>query len=317
MRKKGQKFSSEKTVPNGFRHPTRLPDSPEQHAKWQEANRRWWQNHPMRYDWGDKISEDEFTKEFYLEVDSRFFNDVRVFMPWDKIPFDYLIDFDLLADKDVLEIGVGNGSHAQLLAQHARSFTGIDITEYAVKSTCMRMNCFNIHANILQMNAESLEFADNSFDFIWSWGVIHHSANTQKILEEMHRVLRPGGKAITMVYYRNFWNYYIIGGFFRGILQGGFFRGKSIHEMVQMHTDGAIARYYTIPEWESLVSDIFLIDKNFVFGSKSHIVPLPPSRMKSFIMRLIPNSVSRFFTNRMKFGYFLVSGFKKQIPGVR
>ena len=34
-----------------------------------------------------------------------------------------------------------------------------------------------------------MEFADNSFDFIWSWGVIHHSADTQRVLREMHRVL--------------------------------------------------------------------------------------------------------------------------------
>ena len=139
-------------------------------------------------------------------------------MPWKKIPFDPLIDFDSLRDKDVLEIGVGNGSHAQLLAQSAQSFTGIDITDYAVNSTSERMRYFGFNAKIYRMDAEQMKFDDNTFDFVWTWGVVHHSSDTRRVLQEMHRVLKPGGHAITMVYHRSFWNYYIIGGLFRGIL---------------------------------------------------------------------------------------------------
>ena len=127
-------------------------------------------------------------------------------MPWSRIPFDPLIDFEALRGMDVLEIGVGSGSHASLLARHARSFTGIDLTEYAVKSTRERFSRFELAGRIERMDAERMEFADGSFDLIWTWGVIHHSSNTRKILQEMHRVLRPGGKATTMVQ-RNLWNY--------------------------------------------------------------------------------------------------------------
>ncbi|MBK7629848.1 MAG: class I SAM-dependent methyltransferase [Ignavibacteriales bacterium] len=58
---------------------------------------------------------------------------------------------------------------------------------------------------MLKMDAEALQFEDNSFDFVWSWGVIHHSSNTRKILEEIQRVLKPGGEAIIMVYHRSIW----------------------------------------------------------------------------------------------------------------
>jgi len=45
---------------------------------------------------------------------------------------------------------------------------------------------------------------------VWSWGVIHHSANPANVLKEIQRVLRPGGRAITMVYYRGWWNYFVM-----------------------------------------------------------------------------------------------------------
>ncbi|MFH1645241.1 MAG: class I SAM-dependent methyltransferase, partial [Candidatus Omnitrophota bacterium] len=159
------------TVPEGFSHPALLPDSPEKQKAWQEANKLWWESNPMRYDWKDKIDYEEFTKPFFEEIDSRFFQDAKVYIPFKNIPFDYLIDFNSLSLQDVLEIGVGNGSHARLLAEHSRSFTGIDLTEYAVKSVSKRMECFGLNGNIAQMDAEAMKFDDASFDFVWSWGV--------------------------------------------------------------------------------------------------------------------------------------------------
>jgi len=174
------------------------------------------------------------------------------------------------------------------------------------------MNCFEFRGTIIRMDAEKLEFADHSFDFIWSWGVIHHSSNPRRILEEIRRVLRTGGQAITMVYHRNFWNYYIMGGLFTGVLQGDLLRTKSLHKTIQRYTDGAMARFYTILEWESLVSDIFGIEKIAIFGSKSYIIPLPAGRVKNCIMQVIPNSFSRFLTNKIRMGTFLVSVLRKR-----
>ena len=268
----------------------------------------------MRYDFSEALRAIEFTPEFYQKVDERFFSDVKTFMPWAKVSFDPILDFDSLATKDVLEIGVGNGSHAQLISPFARSYTGIDLTEYAVKSTTKRFELLNRKGpavNILRMDAEKMDFADNSFDFVWSWGVIHHSANTRKILEEVHRVLRPGGKAITMVYYRNYWNYYVVSGLFRGIFQGTLFKTRSLHETRQGLIDGAIARYYTIPEWRALASDLFSVDDVKVCGSKSELLPLPSGKIKSVIKSLIPDSVARLLTNQCRMGMFLISTLNK------
>ena len=298
-------------LPQGFSRPTALPASGDEARGWQDANRSWWESHPMRYDWKDGIPYEEFSKEFYAEIDSRFFSAVELYAPCKKIPFDWLIDFDSLRTKDVLEIGVGNGSHAQLLAERAKSFTGIDLTEYAVKSTSERMRVFGLAGTVEQMDAEQMEFPDNSFDLIWSWGVIHHSANTRKILEEMHRVLRPGGEALVMVYHRTLWEYYVQGALL-ATLSGQIFKPAALHSSIQRRTDGAMARYYKSSEWRQLVSDLFRVKEIRIYGKKTELVPIPAGKLKDQIVALVPNSFSRFLTNKCRWGSFLVSRLVKE-----
>ena len=295
----------------GFNSPIALPTDNEQRQRWQDANRQWWESQPMRYDWTEKIPAKEYTKEYFEEIDRRFFAATGAFMPWKRIPFDTLVDFDSLRRKDVLEIGVGCGTHAHLLASHARSFTGIDLTQYASDCTRRRMKVFELPATILRMDAESLQFPDNSFDFVWSWGVIHHSANTRQILSEIRRVLRPGGRAVTMVYHRNFWNYYVVSGFFRGVLGGQLYKTRSLNALLQQQTDGALARHYTDREWSDLVSDLFTVEYSRVFGMKVELLPLPRGRLKSALEQVLPDRVGRLFTNQAKLGTFLVTSLAK------
>jgi ubiquinone/menaquinone biosynthesis C-methylase UbiE len=291
----------------GFLTPTSQPSTPVQTARWQAANRAWWESRPMRYDWGNEIQAAEFSVEYYRQIDQRFLDSLQHFLPWKEMPFEQLIDFDALKTQDVLEIGVGCGSHAQLLASHAGSFVGIDLTDFAVNCTSRRMELFDVDGKILRMDAEQMNFPDESFDFIWSWGVVHHSADTRRILEQMRRVLRPGGKAVTMVYHRNFWNYYVISGLFRGVLQGEFIKTRSLNEILQKQTDGALARHYTEAEWADLVGDLFTVKSSQVFGMKNEIVPLPKSSIKNAVESMIPDPVSRALTNGAKMGTFLVT----------
>ena len=301
---------------DNFARPTELPDSQEEREKWLEANKTWWETNPMRYDWLggklDKIPYTEFSKEFYREIDSRFFANANEYLPLRKIPFDGLIDFESLKDKKVLEIGVGNGSHAQLLATYAGDFTGIDLTDYGVKSTTERMKVFGLDkAKIIRMNAEDLQFESDSFDFVWSWGVIHHSANPRRILKEINRVLKPGGTFKAMVYYRSFWSYYAFG-LLAGIGKGYFFKGDSFHESVQKITDGAIARYYSLSEWRAEIETAGLRVENIrILGAKSAILPIPGNRLKYKMLDLVPNPISRFMTNNLRMGSFVVSEAKK------
>jgi ubiquinone/menaquinone biosynthesis C-methylase UbiE len=298
------------TNPRGFDSPTQLPATQEEAAEWQEANRTFWETTPMRYDWKERIGAAEFSNEFYDEIDSRFLTDSKKYLPWKKTPFDPLIDFDLLKSQDVLEIGVGNGTHAQLLASHAKSFTGIDLTQYAATSTANRLKLRNLPGTVMQMDAEKMTFPDNSFDFIWSWGVIHHSSNTRQILSEMNRVLRPGGSATVMVYHRSFWHKYVMAGFFHGVVKGQLFRKKSLHRVLQHNTDGAIARNYTPTEWRKEVQNLFSDVKISVCGSKAEMYPIPAGKLKNALMTATPDMVTRFFTNSLRCGWFLVAEMK-------
>jgi ubiquinone/menaquinone biosynthesis C-methylase UbiE len=298
-------------LPPGFTSPTELPDEA-RNSEWQQHNRSWWEKNPMRYDWGGRIPAAEFSREFYEEIDQRFFFDSSRYMPPKERPFDEIIPFAQLPQMDVLEIGVGNGSHAQLIAPHCRSYTGIDLTAYAVQSTSKRFEAFGLKGTIRQMDAEQLDFPDASFDFVWTWGVIHHSANTGRILEQINRVLKPGGKATIMVYHRSFLYFQIFTGLFRGILCGGFLKTRSLHELVQIYTDGAIARFYRPAEWRGLIeSKGFTLEMESIKGQKSEIFPLPACRLKDVIMSLMPNAISRFITNTLRQGSFLITTIRK------
>ena len=295
-----------------IREPEQLPGSSEEAQNWQEANRKFWEANPMRYDWKEKVGFQEFTEPFYKEIDTRFFSNSWEYMPWKKVPFDTLIDFENLRTKNVLEIGVGNGSHAQLLATHAGSYTGIDLTSYAVKSTSERMKINNLKADIREMDAEQMSFPDETFDFIWTWGVIHHSANTKQIVKEMHRVLKRGGDAIVMVYNRSGWNYYVCGGLIHGLILGNYFKTGSLFKTMQGITDGALARYYTPASWRILVQDLFDVKYVIIKGSKSELFPIPGGKIKNSIMRIVPNEITRFFTNTCRMGSFLISKIEKR-----
>lgn len=273
--------------------PTQLPNNESTAKQWQELNKAWWEASPMRYDWREAIPAPFESKEYFEEIDRRFFDSVRRYMPWREQPFDNLIDFSNLQGKDVLEIGTGHGSHAQLIAPFSKSFTGIDLTEKAVSAVRRRLELFKIPAQILQMDAERMSFPDRSFDFIWSWGVIHHSSNPLKILKEMHRVLKADGTATVMIYYRSFWSYYLTGGFLRP-------------------SDGALARFYLPREWRKLCEGLFEIQEFIVTGQKSDVLPLPRGWLKRMLERVVPDPLTRTLTNRFKMGSFLIAKMKRK-----
>ncbi len=297
-------------TPASFTEPTVEPRTDAEMEAWQQANRRWWESHPMCYDWKEAIDCEELSPEFYREIDRRFFSNVAEWMPWKRLPFDALIDFDSLPEQDVLEIGVGSGSHAGMLARHARSFTGIDISDYAVDSVRGRFRWFGLEGTVERMDAEQMTFEDESFDYVWSWGVIHHSASTARVLKEIQRVLRPEGRATMMVYHRGLWNYYIQMGLLFGLLRGELLH-STLHQIVQRHTDGAIARYFSITEWRRLASPLFEVERIRVMGQKTDVIPLPSGKAKQWLKRRMPDRLTSTLTNRCRMGGFLISTFRK------
>lgn len=266
----------------------------------------------VELDWSADFPVTDYSPEHFQEMDRKFFSATRSMMAWRRIPFDEVIDFDDLRRKEVLEIGVGCGTYSQLLASHCRSFTGIADSEYASRCTRRRLACFGIPATIMQMAPETLRFPDDTFDFVWSWGAIDHSRQSRRILEEIRRVLRPGGRAVTMVCHRSVWNYYVVGGLLRGILSGGFRHTRSLATLLQRQLDGTFIRYYTEGEWRQLVADLFNVDWTRVYGLKEELLPVPGKRIREILAEAIPDPLARLLTTEVKLGSFLVTSLTKK-----
>lgn len=115
-----------------------------------------------------------------------------------------------LAGARVLEIGLGHGTESQFLAERAGEYTGVDLTPESLRRVRRRFQLFDLARPRLALtNAERLPFGDAAFDLVFSHGVIHHSPRIHEIVAEIHRVLRPGGLAVIMVYHRNSLNYHL------------------------------------------------------------------------------------------------------------
>lgn len=116
--------------------------------------------------------------------------------PWMHKTFRY----DRYRGKDVLEIGVGLGTDHLQFARAGARLTGIDLTERCVSLTRTRFEQEGLASNLVQMDAENLAFAGNSFDAVYSFGVLHHTPSPEAAFREIRRVLRPGGVFIGGLY---------------------------------------------------------------------------------------------------------------------
>ncbi|MFQ5524852.1 MAG: methyltransferase domain-containing protein [Thermoanaerobaculia bacterium] len=106
--------------------------------------------------------------------------------------------------KRLLEIGCGIGIDTLRLAKLGfREVVAADLTETAIAIASKRARHEGIaNVRFVTANAESLEFSEGAFDAIYSFGVIHHTADIGRAVAEIHRVLAPGGRAYVMIYHR-------------------------------------------------------------------------------------------------------------------
>jgi ubiquinone/menaquinone biosynthesis C-methylase UbiE len=145
-------------------------------------------------------------QEFFEKVDSTFYswNTPLHVEENDKfIPFGKIFDYRSLTGEKVLEIGCGMGTMAMDWAKQGAVIYATDLSHVAVNQTKMRFKLFELKGNICLGDARRLPFEDNSFRYVYSWGVLHHSPNIKRSVEEIYRVLEPGGKVGLMLYNRN------------------------------------------------------------------------------------------------------------------
>jgi SAM-dependent methyltransferase len=168
----------------------------EAHGNLKERVRAFWQANPC----GVKFADAEVgTRLFYERVEEH-----RYRKEW-HIPG--AADFAGARGLRVLEIGCGLGTDGAQFARAGADYTGVDLTEASVELARRRFELFELPGKFQVADAEALEFADESFDLVYSHGVLHHTPDAARAVREIHRVLRPGGRAVVMLYHRDSYNY--------------------------------------------------------------------------------------------------------------
>ncbi len=257
----------------------------------QQKNVSWWEENPMTYDWENTLRLTPGSREWYEEIDRRFFSASYFAKGADGAPFGRFMKPERIAGRDVLEVGCGMGAHAAMLTRAGARLTAIDLTARAIEVTRRRFEVFGLNANIQRADAEQLPFPDKSFDTVWTWGVIHHSARFESCLSEIARVLRPGGHLMMMVYYRPSIVYYVHNGVIRGVLMGHLLR-KSLEQIYVDAGDGFYARTFNKRELSAHLAPAFENVAFSVIGLKAELYPIPRTGFKVWLESVTPDALA-------------------------
>ena len=277
-------------------------------AELKERVREFWQAHPC----GTKFSDAEIgTREFFERVEQhRYTKESHILTA---------ADFASARGLKVLEIGCGLGTDGAQFAKAGADYTGVDLTEASIELARKRFELFGLKGEFRVADAEKLDFADESFDLVYSHGVLHHTPDIDAAISEIHRVLKPGGQARIMLYHRDSYNYRVGIRVLRragarllksegGIRMVHWLTGEPIdslreharlangnlsaEEFLSQSTDGAgnpLARVYSQAEGRELFQDFREVELRVYFLNK-RFIPL--------IGNLLPKSIESALASR-------------------
>lgn len=269
--------------------------------------RNFWNANPCQA----TLSDSEDRRAYFQEISNKRYAGREWHVPT-------VADFAAFRGKDVLEIGCGIATDGLEFAKNGANYFGIDLTPKAIDLARERFSLFGMPGRFEVANAEDgLPFSDCSFDHVYSFGVIHHSPAPEKVVREIHRVLRKGSTFTVMLYNRTSINYYIeimflrkllrwclLPRFMPGLMAGitGFDQWKleghrkilmgkkslSKEQWISMNTDGPmcpLARVYNQEQATVLFGDFKDLRQEVWEFNVEHW---------SFIGRAIPNSVAKW-----------------------
>lgn len=199
--------------------------------------------------------------------------------------------------KRVLDIGCGNG---YVLAQYARQGAeahGIDLTETAIDLSRRRFQLAGLSGHFQRTDGDTIPYPDGFFDIVCSMGVLHHIEDPRPMLAEVHRVLRPGGEIIVMMYHRHSWKHLVVHPLKR--LLDPRYRGKTLAQVLNMNDgpDCPLALVYSRQELRALLSrfESIRFDCNqlswqqllLVPGLGAALAPYLPNSSESIFARIL------------------------------
>ena len=170
------------------------------------------------------------TREFFDAVERHRYHEYAPWMP-------EVMGFNEFAGARLLEIGCGMGTDLLQFARGGARVTGTDLTPRSIEISRRHLAVYGESGDFAIADCETLPFANESFDVVYSNGVLHHTPDTAGAVGEIHRVLRPGGQARVMLYHRRsfaYWGEVILR---HGILKREFLRGNSPAEIMSKYVE--------------------------------------------------------------------------------
>lgn len=138
---------------------------------------------------------------------SSFGEEWKAFHGFDQNDLDLTGDFyfdivtnEMLNDQcAVIDIGCGSGRFIKYLDGRFKKMTGMDPSQaiFAADNLVGK----NDKVELVRASTDNIPFADNSFDFGYSLGVLHHIPDTRKALNDCVKKIKPGGYFLVYLYY--------------------------------------------------------------------------------------------------------------------
>jgi ubiquinone/menaquinone biosynthesis C-methylase UbiE len=135
--------------------------------------------------------------DFFRDLDAYRFDKLTYLKP--------IVTSERFRGKRVLEVGCGIGTDLVRIARAGGVVTGIDLADTSIDLARRNFALQGLAAELRVMNGEALEYVDNVFDVVYAHGVLQYTGSASTMVSELHRVLRPGGDLIAMVYNRYSW----------------------------------------------------------------------------------------------------------------
>jgi ubiquinone/menaquinone biosynthesis C-methylase UbiE len=203
--------------------------------------------------WNDHIHDLEIAKNPVGSLE--FFQDLEDYR-FEKLHYlPRLVDFQAWNGKDLLEVGCGVGLDLARFARGGARVTGIDLADKSIELAKKHFAYQSLPAELQKGNGEKLHFPDNTFDVVYAHGVIQYTADAQAMINEMIRVLKPGGTAIMMVYNRLSWLNFL---------------SRTLNVKME-HTDAPVLKKYSRKEFSGLLrnfSDVRIVTERFPVRSR-------------------------------------------------
>ncbi len=239
------------------------------------------------------------TRDFPKGDRRRFFQDLEVERYTLEPHIPRFARFERGRGKRLLEVGVGAGTDFVNWVRAGAVATGIDLTPQGIALTRERLELEGLEAELHVADAEALPFADASFDIVYSYGVLHHSPDTVRAIREVHRVLKPGGTALVMIYHVHSW----VGLMLWGVHCLGKGRPwRSPRWAMYHHLESPGTKAYTLDEARDLFAAFSSVQVRAQLGHGDLLLMRPSEKYRmphhELLWRLYPRSLVRLTGDR-------------------